>query len=121
MNRISRITAIALSLAAAGSAFAESPEVLSPQPAVSMLSRAEVRAELLQARAAGTLRSTEADFNRQDSIVSTRSRADVQAETLAAIASGEVRAGSHESNAFGAAFDASQGNRVSIRMARTGR
>lgn len=121
MSRITRITAIALSFAAAGSAFAESPDVLTPPPAISTLSRAAVHAEVLQARAAGTLRATEADFNRNDSLAATRSRAEVHAETLAAIASGEVRAMSHEANTFGAPFVATQRTSADAQMARASR
>jgi hypothetical protein len=45
--------------------------------------RAEVRAEVLQARRAGTLLTSEADFQRSDAFVATKSRATVAAEARA--------------------------------------
>ena len=92
MNRITRIAALALSFAAAGSAFAESPGLDDQRLAASTLTRAEVTAEVLQARAAGTLVATEADLNKGDTVLVSRSRDAVRADTLAAIASGEVQA-----------------------------
>jgi len=92
MNRITRIAALALSFAAAGSAFAESPGLESQQQAASTLTRAEVTAQVLQARAAGTLAATEADLNKGEVVLTARSRDAVRADTLAAIASGEVQA-----------------------------
>jgi hypothetical protein len=93
MNRIARIAAAALSLAAAGTAFADSPNAMDPLPSVSTLSRAEVKAQVLQARANGTLRTSEADLNKSDVVASSRTRADVRAETLAAIAQGDILGG----------------------------
>lgn len=104
MNRITRLAALALSLSAAGSAMAESPTVLAPQLSSSTLTRAEVQAGVLQARAMGQLLVGEAELNRGEAAVSLRSRTDVRNETLAAIASGEVQALSTETNAFGAPY-----------------
>jgi hypothetical protein len=92
MNRITRIAALALSFAAVGSAFAESPGLDTQHLSGSTLTRAEVTAEVLQARAAGTLVATEADLNKGDTVLISRSRDAVRADTLAAIASGEVQA-----------------------------
>ena len=92
MNRITRIAALALSFAAAGSAFAESPGLDTQHLSGSTLTRAEVTAEVLQARAAGTLVATEADLNKGEVVLTARSREAVRADTLAAIASGEVQA-----------------------------
>lgn len=120
MNRFTRIATVALSIAAAGSAFAESP---TPAPAAlnSSLTRAEVQAELLQARAAGTLVSTEDQFNKGADVAVSRSRDEVRAETLAAIASGEVQALSTESNAFGHPFAPAKRATVLTRLASASR
>jgi hypothetical protein len=104
MNRTTRLAALILSFAAAGSAMAESPTVLAPHPTHSTLTRAEVQADVLRARSQGQLLLSEADLNRGETAVSLRSRADVRSETLAAIASGEVQALSTETNAFGAPY-----------------
>ena len=87
-----RLAALTVSLAAAGSAFADDPTVVPPQPASPTLTRAAVSLQYLQARAAGRLDRTEADRYRSERIEEPRSRADVKAETLAAIASGEILA-----------------------------
>ncbi len=103
MNTISRLAALAVfsaSVAASGAAFAQEATYELPLPAVSTTSRAAVQAELLQARADGTLRVTEADLNRHDPVQSLRSRADVRAETLAARASGELQAVGADDNSF---------------------
>ena len=86
----------ALSLAAfAGSSFADGASDDYPQPNTSTKTRAEVKAELAQAVAAGELQIGEADWPRIK-FVSTKTRAEVNAETLAAIASGELRWLNHE-------------------------
>ena len=110
MNRITRIAAVALSFAAAGSAFAESPLAVTVQPSVSTLSRAEVAA---QARAVTV---GEAELNRAAPVLVARSRADVRAETMAAIASGEVQAYSTETNAFGSPFTPVKRGIVEVRL-----
>ena len=92
MNRITRLATIALSLAAAGSAFAESPTVNIGAPFASNLSRAEVVTQVLQASRAGTLPRNDAELYMVAVAPSNRSRDDVRAETLAAIASGELQA-----------------------------
>lgn len=120
MNRSIRIATVVLSLAAAGSAFAESP---TPESAVlhSSLTRAQVQADVQQARAAGTLVATELQLNQAADVRVSRSRDDVRAETLAAIASGEVQALSTESNAFGHPFVPARRASVLTRMASAGR
>jgi hypothetical protein len=95
------VAALALSFVASGAALAageatyEKPEVIKSQ-----LSRADVVAQLNQARANGTLLITEADRQENEPFVSQRTRAEVRSETLAAIASGEVAALNGETNAF---------------------
>jgi len=95
MNRIARIAAIALSFAAAGTAFAESPDAAGPQ-----VTLARAAAVSLPATVAATGVVTEADLQRAEVVASTRSRADVRAATLAAIASGDLPRVSFDSNAF---------------------
>lgn len=95
MNRIARIAAIALSFAAAGSAFAESPNAAGPQVT---LARAAAISAPTAVAATGVV--TEADLQRSDVVASTRSRAEVRAATLAAIASGELPRVSVDTNAF---------------------
>ena len=101
MNRSTLLVALtmALSLVAAGSALADDPTIEASR-APSTLTRAEVTAQVLQARAAGTLTVSDAQLNQGDAVVSTRSREDVRAETLAAIASGEIHALTAETVAF---------------------
>lgn len=95
MNRIARIAAVALSFAAAGSAFAESPDAAGPQVT---LARAAAISAPTAVAATGVV--TEADLQRSDVVASTRSRADVRAATLAAIATGELPLVSVDTNAF---------------------
>lgn len=54
-----------------------------PQPTASVITRAAVHADVLQARQAGTLNVTEADRQRAPAVQSARSRADVRAELRA--------------------------------------
>ena len=121
MNRTTRIAAIALSLAAAGSAFADDITVVAAQPTSSSLTRAAVQAEYLHARAAGELRLTEVDLHRADIVASTRSRADVRAETLAAIASGELHALNSDTDGFTVNLPRAKRASVDVQMARAGR
>lgn len=89
-----RILAAALSLAFAGTAFA-SEATVDTSAFVSTKSRAEVHAELIQARAAGLLQVNEADFvavaSNRDAPAG-KTRAEVIAETRAAAANGELKA-----------------------------
>jgi hypothetical protein len=62
-----------------------------PQPSASSLSRAQVKAELARATAAGELIRSDTDYKyRIAEAVSTRSRAEVHAEVLAAAHNGEL-------------------------------
>jgi Domain of unknown function (DUF4148) len=102
MKTSTLIAAFALSFAAAGSVLAQEATYELPQPLTSTISRAQVQAEVLQARANGTLRVTEGDFQKSAPFVAQRSRADVQAETLAAIASGEIVSRNSEHGTYSA-------------------
>jgi len=100
MKTSTLLAALAVSFAASGAAMAQEASYDYPQPAATQKTRAEVVAELQQARAAGQVLVSEADYNREAPFVAQRSRAEVRAETLAAIASGELRELNRESNAF---------------------
>jgi hypothetical protein len=102
MNTSLRLSALVLSLAAAGSAFAESPHAVDPMPTVSTLTRAEVQAEVQQARAHGLVVIGEAELSQAQvpSVAVTRDRDAVRAETRAAIASGALPVVYRESNGF---------------------
>jgi len=95
MNRIARIAAVALSFAAAGTAFAESPDAAGAQ--VTLARPAAIQAPTASADARIV---TEADLNRGETVATTRTRADVRAETLAAIRAGDLPAVFHDTNAF---------------------
>lgn len=86
-------TAIALVLAAAASvpAFADTVNYSDAARTGTKVTRAEVQAEVLRARAAGELDITEADFPfAPPSAKSTVTRAEVRAETIRARAAGEL-------------------------------
>lgn len=92
MKTYTTIAAITLSLFAAGAAQAQEAVYELPAPATSSLTRAEVVADLLQARAAGFQQVAEGNYPAQAPRGQSRTRAEVRAETLAAIASGELHA-----------------------------
>jgi hypothetical protein len=100
MKTSTLIAAIAVSFAAAGTAFAQEATYELPQPVSSSVSRAQVQADLAQARAAGNLLVTEADYQKHTPLESQLSRAEVRAETLAAIANGDVQRLNSEYNGF---------------------
>jgi hypothetical protein len=100
MNTSKLIAALAFSLAASGAAFAQEATYEYPQVSTSTVSRAQVIAELQQARADGSHRVTEGDTHKPAVFVAQRSRADVRAETLAAVASGELRQLNRDTNSF---------------------
>lgn len=100
MKTSTLIAAIAVSFAATGAAFAQEATYELPQPATSSVTRAQVQADLAQARADGSLRVTEADYQKSAPFTSVLSRDAVRAETLAAIASGEVHLLNSEQNSF---------------------
>ncbi|WP_317203687.1 DUF4148 domain-containing protein [Janthinobacterium sp.] len=84
MNAKQLIAAL-LTVAASAAAFAQAPAV--------GLTRAEVTAELLRARAAGELSTGESDYPKMPPFVSTLSRAQVTAEMVRARAAGEMSSG----------------------------
>jgi hypothetical protein len=100
MKTSTLIAAITVSFAAAGTAFAQEATYELPQPVSSSLSRAQVQADLAQARADGSLLVTEADYQGRAPFASPLSRAEVRAETLAAIANGDVQRLNGEHNGF---------------------
>ena len=82
----------ALSFAFAGIAHADGAEYQLPQPNTSSVTRAQVVAEYLDARAKGQIETGERSQPRIEiASGSQRTRAEVKAETLQAIASGELR------------------------------
>lgn len=86
-------TAIAVILAAAVTvpAFAETADFRDATPTRTKLTRADVKAEVLRARAAGELDITEANFPfEQPAAKSALTRADVRAEVIRARAAGEL-------------------------------
>ena len=101
MKTSSLVAALAVSFAVSGAAFAageatdDKPEVIKSQT-----SRAEVVAQLNQARSNGTLVVAEGDRQENAPFTSQRSREEVRSETLAAIASGEAATLNGETNAF---------------------
>jgi len=90
MNRIASLAAIALSFAAAGSAFADDITIDNAQH-LSTKSRAEVNAERVAFSKAGTS-PWSTSYNPFAVSPSKASRADVKAELAAARASGELQA-----------------------------
>jgi len=120
MKTSTLIAAIAVSFAAAGTALAQEATYELPQPVSSSVSRAQVQADLAQARADGSLRVTEADYQKRAPFESQVSRAEVRAETLAAIANGEVQLLNSEQNGFSVMIPvATPGG--ALRTAQTGR
>jgi hypothetical protein len=100
MKTYSLAAAAAVAIAVSSAAFAEGASYDHAQPAAGVKTRAEVGAELQQARAQGTLRATEAALQQDTPIAASRSRADVRAEAIAASRSGELREMTEDSNAF---------------------
>ena len=120
MKTSTLIAAIAVSFAAAGTAFAQEATYEMPQPVSSSLSRAQVQSELAQARAAGNLLVTEADYQKGAPFSSQLSRAEVRAETLTAIANGEVQGLNSEHNAFSVMISGAKPESA-VRRAKIGR
>lgn len=87
-----KLTLLALALVTAGAALAESP---TPDNTASHVfaqpkSRAQVQAELMQARADGSIKVWSTQYNPLTVAKSTLSRAEVQSALAAALASGEL-------------------------------
>ncbi len=100
MKTSTLIAAFALSFAAAGSAFAQDATDNVQLPAVSELTRAEVRADLAQARGAGSLDTNEFQRNESAAFASTRSRDAVRAEVRQALGADGLRVLSGERAGF---------------------
>ena len=90
MNRKTLITATAFALLGATSAFAQEATSDTWQQVQATKSRAEVQAELLQARKDGSIKFGSAGYI--EPLKSVRSRAEVRAEVAQARASGELDA-----------------------------
>ena len=90
MNRITRIAALALTVAAAGSAFADDITI-DTTPQTSLKTRAEVQVELAQFQQQ-RVNPWSSSYNVLAGFQSSRNRADVTAEVKAARASGELAA-----------------------------
>ncbi|MDO9093578.1 MAG: DUF4148 domain-containing protein [Rubrivivax sp.] len=117
MKTTTLFAALALTLAASGAALAQEATYEYPQQVTSQTSRANVMAEVQQARANGTLQiNHEVANTRSTPAVSTLTRAEVKAQTLAAIASGEVAYLNRDNNDFQAkSFAAPAGVRMAAR------
>ena len=89
MNRITSLAAIALSFAAAGSAFADDITI-DHTPFVSQMTRAQVQQELVQFQKGANPWSS--SYKQPTGFHADRSRAEVLAELNAARASGELAA-----------------------------
>ena len=100
MNRITRIAAIALSFAAAGSAFADDITI-DPVQHQSLKTRAQVQAELAQYQAA-KINPWSSSYQLSTGFKPQVSRAEVRADVQAALASGELQAMTGEDS--GAAY-----------------
>lgn len=98
MNTRNILAIATFALAAGGSAFAQEATSDAWMDAASTKSRADVMAELKQARADGSIRAVSAGY--LNPIVSQKSRADVRAEVLAAARSGELQRVDAEAYAF---------------------
>lgn len=121
MNRFTRIAAVALSFAAAGSAFAESPLVFEQPARSTITTRAAVQAEVLQARAAGHALVTEADLNRSDVVAVARSREAVRAEAVAALSSADAQALGAEPAGFAGPYAPAKRFTVTTQLAQASR
>jgi hypothetical protein len=84
MNTRTLIAAAAFAFAATGTAMAhEYDDYIGYQPVQSQLTRAEVKAQVLSAQAAGTLQIESLNYPRQAAVKSERTRAEVMAELRA--------------------------------------
>lgn len=96
MKTTTLFAALALSLATGGAAFAQEIIAEPAQTFTSQKTRAQVQAELVQARAEGKLYHGEVQPERREPFISTVTRAQVRAETLTASVSGELGDLHHE-------------------------
>jgi hypothetical protein len=117
MKTSTLIAAVALTFAAAGSAFAQDATDNVPLPAVSELSRAEVIADLNQARADGQLIANDVELNAAAPFISERTRAAVRTEVRQALGSEGLRVLSGERAGFEALSPAHGGKTAPMQMA----
>jgi Domain of unknown function (DUF4148) len=119
MNPTKLIAALAFSFAASGAALAQEATYEYPQATTSSLTRAQVLAELQQARADGSLHITEGQTHKPAVFVAQRSRDAVRAEARAAAASGESQRLNGETNAFDVAIQPGAGKTAPAMVAKT--
>jgi uncharacterized protein YdbL (DUF1318 family) len=100
MNRkpLFTTTTLALALLGSGAAFAQEASSDAWMQAAATKSRAQVQAELQQARKDGTIRATAAGYMTPFKAVATR--ADVHTEVMTALRSGELERIDAEAHAF---------------------
>lgn len=91
MKTTTLFAAIALTFAAAGTAFADDGTQNLPLPATSQLTRAQVQADLAQARNAGQLIANDVELQAAAPFSSTVSRDSVRAEARQTLVSGSYR------------------------------
>lgn len=109
--------ATATLLLATGAAFAQSALELQPaQQQKSTLTREQVKAEVLRARAAGELEANEYNYPPLPATASTLTREQVKAEVLAARANGELDVNEAQYNGF---FDSRTSPRAQAAMTAT--
>lgn len=116
MNRITRIAAVALSFAAAGSAFAESPLVFEQPARSTITTRAAVQADVTRHTVV-----TEADLNRSDVVAVARSREAVRAEAVAAMSSADAQALGAEPAGFAGPYAPAKRFTVTTQLAQASR
>jgi hypothetical protein len=119
MNTTRLIAALAFSFAASGAALAQEATYELPQTSTSTTTRAQVLADLQQARTTGSHRVTEGENHKPAVFVAQRSRADVRAETQAAAASGELAQLNRETNSFDGAVHTAATKSETTRLAAT--
>lgn len=110
------IFASAALLLATGAAYAQSEAdyfVHQAQRQKSTLTREQVKAEVMRARAAGELDFNEGNYPPQQPFVSTRTRDEVKAEVVAARANGEL---DYNEATYGGFFDSHPANRAPVNL-----
>jgi hypothetical protein len=117
MNTTTRIAAIALSFFAAGAALADDPTIEPVVPKTSTVTRAQVQAELAQARASGLLLVNDAVGVPAAPLLSQKTRAEVRAELIEAIANGDLQA-LNSDNSFDGRVQAKRAAYAAMLMAR---
>jgi hypothetical protein len=92
MKKSSLVVALTLGVALVGAAYAESPTIDTYQSVASTKTRADVQAELAQAKRDGSIKVWSTSYNPLTVAKSVKSRTEVLAELKAAQSSGELSA-----------------------------